>query len=94
MSLKEILFNCKESYDTIMDAIMKEVYELVKNNLYPEIMNKEQAMDRLGCKQTKLQELRENFEISIYKSGSNIYYPRESIEAYIKRNTIKGKYDE
>ncbi|TKC08007.1 hypothetical protein FA048_12650 [Pedobacter polaris] len=65
--------------------LISEFKNIVKNSDEDEWMNGEKAMNRIGCKSTKLSELASSKEIIKRGSGKGTRYSKNSIIGYLNK---------
>ncbi|MEO1254820.1 MAG: helix-turn-helix domain-containing protein [Bacteroidota bacterium] len=90
MDAKFICLEDKAFYELIDQVVDK--LSAKHNRPINKWIDGKEAMEKLHCKTTKLQELRDTGEIEISKMGNIILYNSFSIDEYIERNKRETLY--
>jgi len=83
----EAKFICLEdkAFYELIDQVVERL-AVVHDRPVDKWIDGKQAMEKLHCKKTKLQELRDTGQIEYSKMGNTILYNSFSIDEYIERN--------
>lgn len=94
----EVIIFEKEAYQRMMQELMRQVKEAIREakkeaqlEMDPshDWVDAKEAMRLLGCKKSKLQELRDTLSIRFSQHGRTIKYSKKSILAFLEKNVQK-----
>ncbi len=80
----------KEDLEIMKNELIYVINQKLHSKMNDDYITKDEALIRLGCKETKLSDLRKSGEVTVSKTGKEYLYKLESINNLLERNKIKS----